>query len=305
MITIIKNWPIDKQLSIFFPLTVTLACIFSGSILSFDPMNNKAALSGIGVFVVLVVIFRRLLNSGVLPERLGVFLYEFWPIPAALLGYLSMRLFHIEELVPYLGIPVQDGQFSQWDAYLFGQPVPLLLEPLTSDWLTFLTETAYLHFYYLLPIGSLIWLHLKREDEAFLVLRRNIVLVLFGGFTLYFFLPVQGPIVYLSQEFSHVIGDPDTVVYRAVESFRYKYDCFPSLHTAVPWVVIFSVYRFYPNWFKPVAIGMALSITFSTVYLRYHYGIDVMAGMLWAIFIAALNYYLRPNGKSLSLSCSK
>lgn len=289
MILTIRNWPLDKQLCIVFPLVVTLACIFCGSISSFDPMNNKAALSGIAVFVVLIVIFRALLKAGKLSVRLSLFLYQFWPIPAALLGYLSMRLFHIEELVPYFWIPVQDGQFSQWDTALFGQPVPLLLKPLTSDWLTLLTETAYLHFYYLLPIGSLIWLHLKHQDEAFILLRRNIIFVLLGGFTLYFFLPVQGPIVFLSHEFPQVIGDPNSAIYQAVESFRYKYDCFPSLHTAVPWVVIFTLYGFYPHWFRPVAVFMALAITFSTVYLRYHYGIDVMAGLFWALIVVRVN----------------
>ncbi len=61
----------------------------------------------------------------------------------------------------------------------------------------------------------------------------------------------------------------------------YKWDCFPSGHTAVTLIVIMLCYRYARGLFwvlLPVAIGLILS----TVFLRLHYVADIMAGAVLA-----------------------
>jgi membrane-associated phospholipid phosphatase len=60
-------------------------------------------------------------------------------------------------------------------------------------------------------------------------------------------------------------------------------DCFPSLHTAITVIVTTFAYK-YRRWmfwfFLPVNIGIIMA----TIYLRYHYVIDVFAGLALAAF---------------------
>ena len=69
-----------------------------------------------------------------------------------------------------------------------------------------------------------------------------------------------------------------------------KKDCFPSGHVAVAivcWILARRIHRPLGFVFGVVAAGVILS----TVYLRYHYVVDVIAGALLAAF--ALTGWLR------------
>jgi membrane-associated phospholipid phosphatase len=65
-----------------------------------------------------------------------------------------------------------------------------------------------------------------------------------------------------------------------------QYDCFPSGHVAVVLVGCYLARKISAPVFYVFSTFAAL-ITFSTVYLRYHYVIDVIAGMLLAIVVIA------------------
>jgi membrane-associated phospholipid phosphatase len=62
------------------------------------------------------------------------------------------------------------------------------------------------------------------------------------------------------------------------------YDCFPSGHTELTLLVLYYSRAFHRKtfwWLIPFGTGIVVS----TVYLRYHYVIDVVAGALCAITI--------------------
>jgi membrane-associated phospholipid phosphatase len=65
-----------------------------------------------------------------------------------------------------------------------------------------------------------------------------------------------------------------------------QYDCFPSGHVAVVLVGCYLARRISAPVFY-VFSAFAACITFSTVYLRYHYVIDVIAGMVLAAAVIA------------------
>src|SRR5258708_9615528 len=65
-----------------------------------------------------------------------------------------------------------------------------------------------------------------------------------------------------------------------------QYDCFPSGHVAVVLVGCYVARRISSPVFY-VFSAFTVLITFSTVYLRYHYVIDVIAGMVLAIAVMA------------------
>jgi membrane-associated phospholipid phosphatase len=64
-------------------------------------------------------------------------------------------------------------------------------------------------------------------------------------------------------------------------------DCFPSGHTELTLLVLFYAHRFHTKvfwWLLPLGIGVIIS----TVYLRYHYVMDVVAGALVAVLVVMI-----------------
>ncbi len=64
------------------------------------------------------------------------------------------------------------------------------------------------------------------------------------------------------------------------------YDCFPSGHTELTILAWWGSRMLSNRWFR-VYFAYTPSIIFATVYLRYHYTVDVMAGALVAIVLIA------------------
>jgi len=63
-------------------------------------------------------------------------------------------------------------------------------------------------------------------------------------------------------------------------------DCFPSGHTELTLLVLYCAWRMNKKLFRLYLIP-ATALIFSTVYLRYHYVVDVIAGAIIALAIAA------------------
>ena len=65
-------------------------------------------------------------------------------------------------------------------------------------------------------------------------------------------------------------------------NFRYSFDCFPSLHTAIPWLLVMMCKNKIPALVMWLLVAISIGVTLSTMALRFHYGIDVIAGGIWA-----------------------
>jgi membrane-associated phospholipid phosphatase len=76
------------------------------------------------------------------------------------------------------------------------------------------------------------------------------------------------------------------------------YDCFPSGHTELTILAWWSTRHWFNSLFWPY-FAYTSSIIFATVYLRYHYTIDVLAGAGVAsiLLAAAPSLYRRLDGK--------
>ena len=64
-----------------------------------------------------------------------------------------------------------------------------------------------------------------------------------------------------------------------------KIDIFPSLHTAFPCFFALHAFRHREvyRWSWPLLILQAVNISVATVFLRWHYGIDTVAGVALAV----------------------
>ncbi|MEK6692148.1 MAG: phosphatase PAP2 family protein [Nitrospirota bacterium] len=190
-------------------------------------------------------------------------------------------------LVHHINPTDRDELLIKIDYYLFGIHPTVWLEGISRPWLTDILQAAY-STYYFLPIiyGIFLKLHNKRgELELSLFL---IIFCFYLSFIGYILFPAIGPRFTLD----HLQNTPYKTMggiflaefirntIDAVEGI--KRDAFPSGHSAVALVVLYLSYRFEKRIFL-IYLPIVSALLISTVYLRYHYVVDVIAGILLTI----------------------
>lgn len=215
------------------------------------------------------------------------FVFDFGPIVVAVVGYVSLRLLKAHAITAWLGIPSFDRQMMAADAAIFGKTPYLWFIGWGLDGGLFARVMS--GFYALYPFTPLLavgWFLWTGERRQFHLMRRALILSLYSGYVCYLLIPVSGPLT-LAGTTSNFLES--TRVYSFLESnFRYAYDCFPSLHTANPWLIVWLSRGKVPEWLMAAAVTAACGITISTLALQVHYGIDVLAGLAWVFLIAAV-----------------
>jgi membrane-associated phospholipid phosphatase len=179
----------------------------------------------------------------------------------------------------------------EWDRALLGVDLGLWLQAYTRPWLTELMQVSYL-VYYIVPflvLGALYRRHpvasdLPRETgqpgTAFDLCVTAMALSHYLAFVGYLTLPALGPRFALASQY-HVeltglwLANPIHDALNVMEGI--KRDAFPSGHTSVALLSLYYAVRFTPRLVPAVAPGVFLMIL-STMYLRYHYLVDVLAG---------------------------
>lgn len=208
---------------------------------------------------------------------------EFAPILVAVLAYVSLKLMHASAITAWLGISAKDHLMLAADNQLFGKTLYLWLAqvPLfTSRLFLQLMSTCYC-LYPFLPLLTVGWFLYRGDIAQVRLVRRAMILSLYLGYCCYLLVPVSGPLSLIDQTPPLFIQSTATYVY-LMGNFRYVYDCFPSLHTANPWLLLWLCRRKFPRWFVALGTLVCSGITLSTIALRMHYGIDDIAGILWA-----------------------
>jgi hypothetical protein len=190
---------------------------------------------------------------------------------------------HMKSAVPKIHPQRMDRWLEQIDARLVGVNLSLRLQPLVHPVFTELLSLCYfLFFLYLLFSLGYYFL-----GEAALL--KKFVLGLFTiygiGFLGYSFVPAAGPCHAMAGQFSVPLdGWWFTRLNAAVVSRGSNgVDVFPSLHCAISCFLLFFDRRHRPWRFK-LYVAPCVGLWVSTLYLRYHYAIDVVCGFALAGF---------------------
>jgi membrane-associated phospholipid phosphatase len=151
-------------------------------------------------------------------------------------------------------------------------------------WFTDIMSFAYVSYYFL-PVELVLTLYLKDRMPEF---NESMFVLAFGyylSFIGYILFPAIGPRYTLTHLQSvplegSLLTDLVRDVLNALE--HNKRDCMPSGHTQIVLMVLYLAHRyerFLFYLFLPIICGLILS----TVYLRYHYVIDLFAGASIAV----------------------
>lgn len=182
-----------------------------------------------------------------------------------------------------------DNALIQLDYYLFGVHPTIWIEkwahPLLTEYLQFIYTT-----FYFLPIVLAIILYCKKEYAKFDYFIFVIVFGYYAFYIGYFLVPAVGPRftldhlqneplngVWISEELRHILDRLENT----------QRDAFPSGHTEITLLTMLYAWRYSKAYFWVMLI-IGTSLIFSTVYLRYHYVIDLIAGILLFILVEAL-----------------
>ena len=211
-------------------------------------------------------------DRGVL-GRAGKFINDFSPVLYILLIYQSLG-----DLTQYLH-PDVDPQLIRIDFFLFGVHPTVWLERWTVPWLTGVLSLAYISYFFL-PARLVHTLYLKNPRRDFELAAFVLLLVWYLSFLGNILWPAIGPRFTLAHLQSvplngNFIADFVSHLLNLLENNQR--DCMPSGHTAIGLIVLFLAYRYARRLFYlfcPIVAALILS----TVYLRHHYVIDLIAG---------------------------
>ncbi len=154
---------------------------------------------------------------------------------------------------------------------------------LERPWLSELLSGGYFCFYFVVLVPVICFTFRRHtRDALWFFFGLNLTYML--GFAGYLLVPAGGPYMAFPAQFPYPVhGGPVTAFLTdLVAQGITGMDVFPSLHSGVSiYVLGFCVLAGYRRAALVLAPVVA-SIVVATVYLRYHYGIDLFAGMLLA-----------------------
>jgi membrane-associated phospholipid phosphatase len=185
----------------------------------------------------------------------------------------------LEWVVHYVNPEDIDPVLIKLDYIIFGNHPTVMLERIMNPFLTDILQIAY-STYYFIPISFGIILLLNKQGEEFDRSIFMILLCFYLSYLGYILFPALGPRFYLSSiqttELQGVFAaEPIQNLLNRLEGI--KRDAFPSGHTGIALTVLYLAYRYKRGYFR-IALPIVSALIFSTVYCRYHYVVDVIAG---------------------------
>jgi membrane-associated phospholipid phosphatase len=177
--------------------------------------------------------------------------------------------------VPLLGHPKVDPMLLRWDRALLGETPAVTWEPWLRPWLEDLAMADYLFFFYYLIAGP------GHYCVCDVRLFRKCIVGLFTMYGLaflgYTLMPAGGPHRWMT--FATPLHGPWLLdwVLKPVNGASNSVDAFPSVHLAVAVYLLLFDWRHWRRRFWWVLTPCML-LWLSTMYLRFHYFVDLLAG---------------------------
>ena len=263
---LLKQRPADSATIVFLLFLDLLTIIFY-------PAVPRAPFL-IGLYSILIFVQVALIGSKDRGSFAGILYAILFPIICVLLIFDSLG-----RLVHYISPSDIDPLLIRIDYTIFHNHPTVLLEKIMHPLLTDILQAAYA-CYYFIPITFCIILFkcgMKKEFDRSVFL---ILLCFYLSYLGYILFPALGPRFYLNDV--QTTGLNGLFITEHVQRILnrlegIKRDAFPSGHTAITVLVLWLAYRYNKRYFR-IALPVVSALIFATVYCRYHYVIDVIAG---------------------------
>jgi membrane-associated phospholipid phosphatase len=210
--------------------------------------------------------------------------HSFYPVV-----FIALIFNSLDRLIHYINPHDIDPLLIRIDYFLFGNHPTLIFEKIASPLLTEFSYLSYTSYYFLPTLLAIIFYH-KKDWEMFDLYVTVTCFTYYLSYVGYIIFPAVGPRFTLASLqgielkgmfLSENIRDTLNVLENL------KYDAFPSGHTAIILTTLFFSLQKSKGLFL-IFLVPTLGLIFSTVYCRYHYVIDVLAGIALACLCLSL-----------------
>ncbi|MBN2638007.1 MAG: phosphatase PAP2 family protein [Bacteroidales bacterium] len=228
------------------------------------------------------VLGRRTTFENKVTEKIRKFFINFYPIIFMFIMFESFFM-----ILPYFNPKDYDAELANLDYRLLGVHPTVWIEQFASP---LLTDLMYSLYFFYFPFQFIILFYLYNK-KRFAELDKSVFILLFinyGAYIGYFIFPAMGPrfyepLMHLQTKTlnGYILAEPIKAIIAFFEPN--KFDAFPSLHTAISLSTLILMAKYNRKMFYifiPVVIGIWIAI----IYCRYHYVVDMIAGVLWTIF---------------------
>jgi len=185
-----------------------------------------------------------------------------------------------------------DAFLSKIDASLLGNQASFLLQPWINPWTTDFLSLVYFSYVFTLP-GVALYFYLAKEAKAFRRIMMGYLTLMLMAIISYLLVPAIGPDEFFADQYTSDLNGHQVI--RGVDYImrvgRVGYDCFPSLHVGIPLLLSLYLFSYRKKAFMPALVYVALMCC-ATLYLRYHYLVDVIASFAYAPAAYRLNDFL-------------
>ncbi|MBX3042971.1 MAG: phosphatase PAP2 family protein [Candidatus Kapabacteria bacterium] len=202
----------------------------------------------------------------------------------------------IHNYIPIINPELYDLTLIEWDKFLFGVNPTEWIYAIAYPPLTEYLQFSYM-LYFVMPIVHGVELHFRKENASLGIFARNILFAFYLSYLLYFFMPAIGPRFFihdfatlslelpgllLTEFFRSIVNNGGGIPIGAVNPADFvNRDCMPSGHTMITLVNVYFVFKNKSKFRIPIFI-FSMSLIFATIYLRYHYVVDIIAGVIFA-----------------------
>lgn len=209
-------------------------------------------------------------------------------------GPVQLTYFFFRDLLPVINPGSLDRELHALDMALFGVEPAIFLDrfvnPATTEWFAFF----YFGYFFVLALHVIPILFFSANQRVLGEFALGMLVVVCVGQTVYMLVPGWGPYREMAESFQRPFPDGAWIeaVIGAVAQGGALKDIFPSLHTALPaFIALFAFSKrglapFRYTW--PLVLFSSINIVIATLFLRWHYLIDVVAGLFLACAAAWL-----------------
>jgi hypothetical protein len=244
------------------------------------------------VHIVAVALGLALTRGGVIPRQTFAcsLVYRLTLFFTVMSSYFQLRI-----ILPAAAPRSVDATLYAIDQAVFHYEPALawdrFVTPATTEWFAFF----YFGYFFILALHVLPFMLIGRDMTMLARFSTAIFFVFCAGHLLYIVVPGYGPHRFLEGRFAHELdgGLFWGLVKATVAAEGAQKDIFPSLHTGIPsmFTILAFKYRraFRPFWYSAPVIGFCTSqIIVATMFLRWHYLIDICAGLALAFLAVAV-----------------
>jgi hypothetical protein len=210
-------------------------------------------------------------------------------------GSVQISYFFLKHVLPLVNTTTLDQKLYAFDLSVFKiEPAMAwdrFVSPATTEWFSFF----YFGYFLLMAVHVVPLLFFGRRKQIVGEFTFSMLILFSVGHTLYMVVPGYGPYRAMADAFQHSFprGTWHDVVMSAVHSGGAQMDIFPSLHTGAPTLLALFSYRnrdklpFKYTW--PLVTFATANIIVATMFLRWHYLIDVVVGFSLAVSAVLLS----------------